>query len=428
MGTAPIWTEYDMARPALKIGQNSIATSKAHDKGRTPGKRGHTWVLQWYANIDGTAKRYSTEVQNATRQQVYDRAYQRFERLMEEAKLPGQGGWTSSSKMGEFVSKVCVPEVDANQYARPLRPNTQARYLHCLRLYARQANGLRIADAAIPSTLEKHFKAIATTNGNPTAKQAAKVVSKYVMDVLVNRRIIDHNPMRPRTFEVTVAEESNTVKKPQGGQALLPEERRRVVDYLLGLDPTTKPRRGKYTQEQVTAKRKAIIDLTLLQATCGLRIGEIRSLERRDINEDGGRMTVTVRAEASKTHRGRTVPILDGRVVERLKERLDGLSGAPGTLVFASPVSGEPWDRANVQKAVRELYDELSEALDLPLLHEVSSHVWRATLNSEWADLGVSAERRAAYFGHSPEVNRTAYTDLVDLSELERQVGSKSVS
>ena len=56
------------------------------------------------------------------------------------------------------------------------------------------------------------------------------------------------------------------------------------------------------------------------------------------------------------------------------------------------------------------------------LLLTARSHVWRTTLNSEWADLGVSAERRAAYFGHSPEINRQAYIDLVDLEELANTV------
>ena len=80
------------------------------------------------------------------------------------------------------------------------------------------------------------------------------------------------------------------------------------------------------------------------------------------------------------------------------------------------------WDSSNAQKAVSGFYKELAKELDIPLLLTARSHVWRTTLNSEWADLGVSAERRAAYFGHSPEINRQAYTDLVDLEELANTV------
>ena len=74
----------------------------------------------------------------------------------------------------------------------------------------------------------------------------------------------------------------------------------------------------------------------------------------------------------------------------------------------------------------RHLLLPVRVALMCPLGHHLlltaRSHVWRTTLNSEWADLGVSAERRAAYFGHSPEINRQAYTDLVDLEELANTV------
>ena len=76
------------------------------------------------------------------------------------------------------------------------------------------------------------------------------------------------------------------------------------------------------------------------------------------------------------------------------------------------------WDSSNAQKAVRALYDELADDLGIPLLRNVASHVWRATLNSEWRDRGGPAEVRSAYFGHSVEVNRQYYTADIDLSVL----------
>ena len=414
-----------MPRKGLQPGQNNIANSTAHDHGKTPGKRGHTWSLQWFANVDGTTKRHMTKVTDATRADVYAAANRRFEELVELAKLPGDGTWTRFKRIDEFVRKVCALAVETNDYARPLRPNSQSRYLRCLELYAMQARGLSINDAVIPDTLERCFKGIATSSGNPTAKQSAKVVSKYVMDVLVRKRVIEHNPLRPLTIEVTVREnKAAKSNKPAGGQALLPEERRRVVDYLLGLDPTT-PARKRWSAEIMTAKRATLVDMTLLQAVTGLRVGEVRSLRRADVTDTGDRLTVTVTADVSKTHRGRTVPVLDLRVANRLRDRLNRLSEAPSALLFPSPASGGPLDRSNIQKAIRRFYDELADALDIGLLHDVSSHVWRATLNSEWADLGVSPERRGAYFGHSVEVNQESYTDLVDLSELEARVAGR---
>jgi integrase len=113
---------------------------------------------------------------------------------------------------------------------------------------------------------------------------------------------------------------------------------------------------------------------------------------------------------------------MDKRVATRIRRRLRAARKTESGLIFPRPSSDTPWDPRGAQKAVRALYDEMADALGIPLLREVSTHVWRATLNSEWSDLGVSAERRAAYFGHTPEVNRQSYTDLVDLSELEARV------
>lgn len=411
-----------MPRKGLQIGQNNISQSTAHDHGKTPGRRGHTWSLQWYANVDGTARRHMTKVTDATRADLYAAAHKRFEELVELAELPGDGAWTKFSNMGEFVRRACIPEVEENDYSRQLRPATVARYRRCLELYAAQTKGTAIADAIIPDALQRGFKAIARQCGNPTARQAAKVVSKYVMDVLVRKRVIDHNPLRPRTFEVTVRETGEAPrKKAEGGRALLPEERRRAVDYLLALDPAS-PARKRWSAEVMTAKRSCVIDMTLLQATCGLRIGEVRQLTRDDVADVRGRLTVTVTESVSKTHRARTIPVMDRRVATRVRRRLRAARKTESGLIFPRPSSDTPWDPRGAQKAVRALYDEMADALGIPLLREVSTHVWRATLNSEWSDLGVSAERRAAYFGHSPEVNRQSYTDLVDLSELEARV------
>ena len=76
------------------------------------------------------------------------------------------------------------------------------------------------------------------------------------------------------------------------------------------------------------------------------------------------------------------------------------------------------WDQSNAQKAVKKLLGEVGRECSIPLLAEVSSHVWRATLNTRAMNAGVPAEVRAAYFGHDAEINRTAYTDVRDTSGL----------
>ena len=80
------------------------------------------------------------------------------------------------------------------------------------------------------------------------------------------------------------------------------------------------------------------------------------------------------------------------------------------------------WDENSARKAVRALYDETADDLDIPELRDVSSHVWRSMLNSEWINKGVPVEWRSAYLGHGEDINRSAYTDFVDMKEFVKLV------
>lgn len=127
----------------------------------------------------------------------------------------------------------------------------------------------------------------------------------------------------------------------------------------------------------------------------------------------------TATAEVSKTHRGRTIPVTDARIAERMRRRMEEAGDGAEALLFPAPASpGSVWDLANAEHALKKLYRELADELDIPLLHKVSTHVWRATLNTEWMQKGVPEVIRSAYFGHSPEVNRSYYTDTTNVSVL----------
>ena len=116
------------------------------------------------------------------------------------------------------------------------------------------------------------------------------------------------------------------------------------------------------------------------------------------------------------------MPVLDVRVAERLRERVERRQ--EGELVFPAPaVPGSKWDQSNAQKAVKKLLGEVADACSIPLLHEVSSHVWRTTLNTRAMNAGIPAEVRAAYFGHDAEINKAAYTDVRDTSGLVEALG-----
>lgn len=243
-------------------------------------------------------------------------------------------------------------------------------------------------------------------------------MSKYVLEPLVRDEVITHNPLR--SFKPRLPEHRGT-SKAVGGQALAPDERERVIGYLLSIDPNDvePPKRGRYTVKDRRSLRRSVVEITLLQAATGLRISEARLLTRGNMGEEGGVLSVTVTAEVSKTHRGRTIPVTDERVADRMRRRMEEAGDDAEALLFPAPAaSGSVWDLNNAEHAIKKLYRELADELDIPLLREVSTHVWRATLNTEWMQRGIPEVIRSAYFGHSPEVNRNYYTDTTNVSVL----------
>ncbi len=398
-----------MPRPRLQPGEDTTATCTVVQKD------GGVLSMQWRVCLpNGKTERHVTELKTTRVSDVRRRA-----KRMAQALVAGTttGSWTPASSFADYVERESVAAVQANQYAKPLRPRTQERYVHVLRLLAREMQGMAIADACRPRQLNDALASIAAEHGTATARQCAKVASKYVMRRLVTDEVIVANPMRDLDLELpqVVAK-----AKPKGGQALTPDERARVVDHLLAMDPSTDAgRRGRYTAEQRTARRRAVIDLTLLQATCGLRINEACSLTTDDVDLAADPVTVTVTESVSKTHKGRTVPVMDERVAERVRERAERAEQAGDGLLFPAPTEpGSAWDASNRQKAVKSLYKELAVELDIPLLATVSSHVWRATLNTEWMLRGVPDVLRAAFFGHGVDVNVASYTDVSGTEQL----------
>lgn len=402
-----------MPRPRIQPGEDTTATSKV-----VPGKKPGYLQMQWRVGLwNGRVERHVTEVKTTRATDVRRKAKASATALLNGATA---GSWRRDSDLTAYIERESIPAIERNEFPKPLRPHTQERYIHVLRLLATQMKGLTIADAVRPRTLNEAFAAIALANGTATAKQCAKVASKYVLRRLVTDEVITHNPLRDMELELP---ERVAKKKPKGGQALTPEERARVIDCLLSykVEQIPRPKRGRYTAEQRTAIRERAVDVTLLQAETGLRINEVCNLIRSDVNADANPLTVTVRREISKTHKGRTIPVMDQRVADRVRNRLERIAQEPSTLVYGSPAfPSKVWDASNRQKAIKALYHELADTLDIPLLHEVSSHVWRATLNTEWMQKGIPDALRAAFFGHSESMNRSNYLDTNGTEQLVR--------
>lgn len=404
-----------MPRPRIQPGEDTTATSKV-----VPGRKPGYLTMQWRICLwNGRVERHVTEVKTTRATDVRQKAKASARTLLDGTST---GSWRRDSELSAYIERESIPAIERNQFPKPLRPNTQLRYTHVLGLLADQLRGMPIADAVRPRTLNDALAAIASANGTATARQCSKVASKYVMRRLVTDEVIEHNPLRDLDLELP---EHVAKKKPKGGRALTPEQRRAVVEWLLAYEPEAapKPKRGRYTAEQRTAIRERAVEVTLLQAETGLRISEACNLRRRDVDADADPLTVTVTPEISKTHRGRTVPVMDPRVADRVRERLTRAPQSDTAPVFGAPAFPDRvWDPSNRQKALKALYRDVADALDIPLLREVSSHVWRATLNTEWMQRGVPDALRAAFLGHGEDVNRSSYTDTGNTEALVRML------
>lgn len=403
-------------RPATKPGHYRINERSVKP---APGRPG-CLRLQWRVCLwDGTIEKHETVMRTTTKQDVVDKAIETAKALL--------GGRTADdeldadSSLADYITSYAIPGLaDAG-----LKPRTVERFEHELRLFAEAIGERSIRTACRGTALRAALHRIEREHGTATAKQTLKVVSKYVMAELSSDDIIEQNPLTRKEFNPRFRGDVVAAKKPKGGQALTSEERERIICYLLSRDnERPSPKRGRYTHGAATALQKTSVDVTLLQSVTGLRIGEACSLTHADVADEGGRLTLTVRKEKSKTAKGRALRVYDDRVADRIRERVAGQPQRPQTLVFGSP--GTPdreWDPSNRQRALKALYHEIADACDVPLLREVSTHVWRTTVNEIWTAQGVPEELRARHLGHTPQVNRENYTDGEDLEAMDRYLG-----
>ncbi|MFV0633471.1 hypothetical protein [Demequina sp.] len=330
------------------------------------------------------------------------------------------GQWKGTSSLSDYIQKVANPAIES----AGLSDNSRARYRLVLRLLVgdcsadhRHRNSLKghtIASGSRFRAMEACLQEIAQLHGSETARQSRTVLGKYIIQQLIRDEAITGNPLAGMSVDLRSSKPKPA--GPQGGLALSRADWERVIDHLLALDPTEglSMRQGRWSATERVAKRQGAIDLTLLQAATGLRISEGLALVPRHLTvDDAGLMRVQV--EDSKTARPRTVPVLHSGVQERLIARQNAV-GARGRLFGAPSDSRRAWDRDNAQKATTALYLQLQEELKIPAFKTERSHVWRATLNSLLID--VPEVVRAAFFGHDPAVNRSAYTDLTDVRPM----------
>lgn len=388
-------------------------------------------VIDWSIRLQN-GKLITKRTQARTIAEVQRRAKDKAAALLQAS---GASQWKLTDDLGLYIDQVSKPKIEDS----PLRPSSQKRYIAVLRLlqgmtwapnrktyaacpdhtHAASLKGHTISSGMKFRVLERALQDIALTHGPESAHQARSVLSKYVVQQLIRDELIIGNPLAGVDLDLR-GEYRGSGGKRSTGTALSLAQYRQVLDHLLSMDPAEGvkgPARGRWTIADAVAKRARVINLTLLQAATGLRIGEATSLTWQDVEiDDDGQVFVTISDVVSKTHRGRRVPVLDSRVAARFgtqKVRAEDITN----FVIGSPTdSSKVWEQRNRDHAVAALYVELAESLELEVLTSVRSHVWRATLNSLLLDLPEA--QRAAFFGHGPAANRQHYTDVTDVTPM----------
>lgn len=392
----------------LSPGENSIAraTPQKTDKGVRI-----YWTLKKH---DGTTVRKHTQARTVG--EARRRAYETAQTLLDEQDAVGP--FRLDSKVADYIERVSAPAVEH----AALRPNTLARYravlraltgackhhehLHALagRTTIRQAQQLR--------TIEACLSEIADLHGSESARQARNVASKYLYDQLArDGLLVAGDPLRGRRLDLRSSKPANGPSR--GGVALSEKGYLRTVDHLLGMDTDTRQGGERWS---ATWKRARAVDLTLLQASSGLRVSEANAITWDDVRvAKDGLMSIEVSPEVSKTKRGRTAQVFDKRVAQRLLDHRD----PNGIYVIGAPMDrNKQWDVANCRQTIADLYKLLSEELKIDELATARSHVWRTTLNMILMDKLPDAVR-SAQFGHTVAVNQTRYTDTHKVAVLE---------
>lgn len=360
-------------------------------------------------------------------QELKTKAHRTAARLFREAEdaraaVDGIRLWHADDTIASYVAEVVLPSIERNP---KLRPNTRRKYAGELATLTRlTGDRMSIAKFLEYRTLEALLVSCAKDHGTATARQLQSVISGHVLAELRHDKLC---PVVPPVDEVVLPEVNRGTQRRitsgTTGQVLVvsPADRARLVRCLLAEDPEEHVTRGHgMTPEEATYRRRALVDLTLLQATCGLRVSECLTLTVGNVRQGGNVALVEVTDERSKTGNGRLVPLFDptfGEAVsERLLRRCQGLAdGAPVFGACKNP--SKPWGADNARRALRTFYDELAKTLGIPVLRQRATHIWRASLNAEYRD-AMPQVMRADLFGHTTQTNSSYYTSKWTLGDV----------
>jgi len=174
-----------------------------------------------------------------------------------------------------------------------------------------------------------------------------------------------------------------------------------------------------------------------LLAVTGMRVGEALALERRDVDLDGG--VITIRQETAKLERARLVP-LHPTAVQALRRYVSAraqLCPRPRSRAFFLSATGAGIDRSQVSKTLRAITTALGLRTETvrPRAHDLR-HSFALTTLLGWQRAGVRIDERIAvlstYLGHVSPADTywylTATPELIGAAaeRLQQRFGGQS--
>lgn len=398
-------TKKGAPRTKLAPGEHSIDRVSVQTKGGVK-------VIRWQGRLpDGKLiPRQKTEMTTRSERALRDKAKARWAALVQSQHSTVE----ITMAMTRYIDDVVSPALEKALASEQIKPKTYKRHALSLKHLRSAFDGYSIGDAVRFRTMERALINIAYAHGEESARQCRGVLSKYILGSLRRDELIQGNPLAGMSIDLPKVKK--TTKGSSRDVTLTRDEYDRVVEHLLERDTTVPLPPGTDRRGSSIRLHQNIVRAALIQAGIGLRIGEVVELHFGDMAVDAdNHMLAPVSPEKSKTHRGRNVPLVNPRIEEYIAKL--ARSSNPGDLIVGAPADPtKVWDSNAASKAATKLFKDMAKVLNMPKLAQMTSHSWRATLNTLTAGT-IPLEVRAAYFGHSQEVNVRHYTDMtaVDL-------------
>lgn len=405
------------ARTKLDPGEHSIERSKVRKGVRPSGVKFKrlTWSIRLHGSLKPVRKHTEAPI-SVTDADVRKKALAMADEMLRVNKSTVQ--WQLGDSFKDFIESEVRPRIEEDKSISDL---SRKAYIDALGFilgkcdghsHVKSFSGQTIFDGTGLDEITACLQEVAKFHGKETARRCRTVVTGHVIPRLIAKRLLQANPIQSVRIDLdsmTKAPKAGRV----GGLSLSMVDYQRVYEYLVNLDPAegaVAPARGRWKTEHVIAKRRNAIELTLLQMATGLRLSEARQAWCGLFSVTAEGVSVHVDKSIAKGGVERVAHLLDPRIADRVKVRLQSAQSADELFAGAPSDPKNAWSLRAASKELEELYLELHRELGIAVFEHERSHVWRATLNT-MLETTLPASSRAAQFGHSEKIGAQHYLD-----------------